>query len=206
MNLPGASILRYYDIGKLNQKLLNNDPLFNRSSSDYQVRISEQIYENINNWIDLNGYLMGHPDSYKKRIEGHWIDFYSNDRQFYDEMISKFSSMINVAYSPEQGTENTLLDANREIFVKKLPYDQYQYKVFLKPSGINDSNDRIKVADWLNKLKPNITFSTAVRRWFLSPPYWDRRYILCDSDQTLLMIQLRAPQILGHVYKYVVNR
>ena len=83
------------------------------------------------------------------------------------------------------------------------------YALRLKPWVIlskltSNQTERTKLADWLELQVPKITFSNSIKKWVLQTrENWDRRYIYIDNDQTLLMIKLRSPELIGKVFKYV---
>jgi len=53
---------------------------------------------------------------------------------------------------------------------------------------------------------PRVTCTPAVEKWFLITDWnWDRRYILVEDDQTLLMMKLRNADVVGKIYNFVIS-
>jgi hypothetical protein len=101
--------------------------------------------------------------------------------------------------------EQEMLDEERKIFVNEIPHGIYNYQAYLQPHKLSSNiSERTQLANWLELQVPKITFSKSVRKWVLNTQEnWDRRYIYIDSEQTLLMIKLRSPELIGKVFKYV---
>ena len=134
------------------------------------------------------------------------IDFYTNDLVLYNQIGENFTKYVKYRFQPKQGTEQLLLNSNRKIFVSKLPFDMYEYRVYLHPHKLN-SSARTSVAEWLSKQVPNISFSESINKWIIrTDSNYGRRYIQVKDESTLLMLQLRAPDLVGKVFKYIINR
>ena len=68
-----------------------------------------------------------------------------------------------------------------------------------------DIDGKELLLDWMKKQSPKITCSPSVQRWFLDTDWnWDRRYVLVEDESTLLMFKLRAADVIGRIYKFVV--
>lgn len=205
LNIPGTSALRWYDFQQL-MDLCIAEPSSKREHNWREKVISDVIdYKEM--WIDL-AMMMSSVDckSFSKRIEGDSVDFYTNDFQLYEKLGNKFSKYVRSRFQPKEGTENALLNSEKEIFVNELPYGKYQYRAYLKPHRL-DANTRKTVANWMEKQVPNITFTDSIKQWLIhTNENWDRRYIHILDEKTMLMIQLRAPQLLGKIFKYKLNR
>ena len=51
-----------------------------------------------------------------------------------------------------------------------------------------------------------ILISPIVKDWFIKTEYnWDRRYVLVEDSQTLLLLKLRNSEALGRIYDYVIS-
>ena len=134
------------------------------------------------------------------------IDFYTNDKKFYEELCEKFREYVRLRFQPPAGLEDIMLDEEKKIFVKQLPHERYQYRAYLHPHKITQE-DKDALANWLEKQKPNITFTKSIKNWLLrTSENWDRRYIYIDNEQTLLMMKLRSPNLVGQVFKYELIR
>ena len=50
-----------------------------------------------------------------------------------------------------------------------------------------------------------VRLSKIVKEWFIKTDWnWDRRYLLVEDTQTILMLQMRSGEAIGKVYEYVV--
>jgi hypothetical protein len=142
---------------------------------------------------------------YTKRIESNIIDLYTNDRDFFDYFLNKFSSFVRLACELDDD-HSELLKNSHTIVAKKYPYDMYHYKIFLKPHKFKSLEEKRKYLDWLETQKPNINITDNVKEWFYKTDWnWDRRYMYVKDDKTLLMLKLKNSEALGTVYSYVIS-
>jgi hypothetical protein len=142
---------------------------------------------------------------WSKRIEGNSMDVYTNDSVLYDKFSAKFKDIIIHRFEPDLTNIDQLTD-EKVIVCKKLPHKIYQYKVYLLPHKMADKEEKRAVVEWLKKQKPKVTCTPAVERWFIKTDWnWDRRYILVQDEQSLLMLKLRAAEVIGRIYNYVVS-
>jgi len=167
----------------------------------------QKIVDNAEDWTKLCLFLTScDKKSFSKRLEMDCVDFYTNDRVLYDQLGDNFTKYVKYRFQPKEGTEQQLLSSTRKIFVSKLPFDMYEYRVYLQPHKLNTSA-RTSVAEWLSKQTPNVTFSESMNKWLIkTSTNYDRRYIQDKDESTLLMLQLRAPLLVGKVFKYIINR
>jgi hypothetical protein len=136
-----------------------------------------------------------------KRIERDSIDFYTNDRNVYENLsktfILRLSHRIELREGADQNSENI-------ISVARYPHGKYQYKVFLKPYKFkNDLDLKKQYLSWLESQGDRIKISPAVKRWFIENNYnWDPRYIYVENEATLLLLSMRNSEAIGKVYKH----
>ena len=140
---------------------------------------------------------------HSKRIEGAYIDFYTNDRQFYESINKEFSSVLRHGFEPAPGFEDVLLNGNK-VLTKKLPHDKYKFKVYLLPHKLKgDIAKKESFISWAETQDPRILMSDTVKTWFIKTDWnWDRRYVLVEDEQTLFMMQLRSAEVIGKVHEY----
>jgi hypothetical protein len=203
--IPGTSSLRWHNFSDL-LEFINSGKPGNVTSRWLSNALQDAIdYKSI--WVDLIMLINSFDKkTFSKRIEGDVIDFYTNDKNFYESIGNEFSKFVRIRSEPKEGHEKELLDSEKKIFVNQLPYEKYQYRAYLTPHKM-DRQSRISLAKWLDKQKPKITFTNSIEKWLIATDQnWDRRYIHVEDEQTLLMIRLRAPQIIGQIFKYVLNR
>jgi hypothetical protein len=139
---------------------------------------------------------------YSKRIESQILDIYLNEKDLYDQILDRFSSYIRLTSAPEAGVS---LDSGKKVIAKKLPYDRYRYKVFLKPHRISTSEEKRRYLDWLETQIPRVNITDNVKQWFYKTNWnWDRRYMYVEDDATLLILKMKNPDALGTVYSYEI--
>lgn len=204
LNIPGSNALRYYDFAHLLDICKNG---VKPQRFTYLEDTLQDIVDNAEDWTKLCLFLTScDAKSFAKRLEMDCVDFYTNDRALYDQLGENFTKYVKYRFQPKEGTEQLLLNSNKKIFVNKLPFDMYEYRVYLQPHKLNTSA-RTSVAEWLSKQTPNISFSDSINEWVKKTnTNYDRRYIQVKDESTLLMLQLRAPELVGKVFKYIINR
>ena len=141
-----------------------------------------------------------------KRIERHFLDFYTNDKVLYKSCCDKFFNIIVHHFEPE--AEYLDLFKNQyTIIAKKFPHNKFKYKVYLKPHNLkNDVSSKKQFLDWVDSQKDKILISDVVKNWFIKTDWnWDRRYMLVDNEQTLLMLKMRSADAVGKIYEYVIS-
>lgn len=145
---------------------------------------------------------------YQTRVENSWLDVYTNDVDLYNLLSQEFGVHIVHRYQPDDSEINLLTENN--YIVNKLPHGIYQYRAYLTLSKLNtDYESRFKICEFMNNLKPRITFTNSLEKWIMSHIRfewdWHRRYCLVQDKDTLLMLKLRLGEGIGKVYKYVLS-
>lgn len=156
--------------------------------------------------IALSSFLLEwDKELWSKRIEYSAIDIYTNDKTMYTDLFLTFEEMACARSEPNE-KDLDLLENTGSIIVKKLPHNRYAYKAFLLPHKIKDRKDKKEYVDWITGQNNRILISNVVKEWFIKTDWnWDRRYVLIEDSQTLLMLKLRNPEALGRIYDYVIN-
>jgi hypothetical protein len=144
-------------------------------------------------------------DAWGKRIESNLIDLYTNDVSLYSTLVQKFDSAVKSIHEPNLENLDILENAG-SVVVKKLPHNKYQFKAFLLPHKIKNVEDKRAYLDWIDMQGGRILISPIVKDWFIKTEYnWDRRYVLVEDSQTLLLLKLRNSEALGRIYDYVIS-
>jgi hypothetical protein len=198
--MKGVSVFRSYSISDIKEYYSQSDP----DSRPYSLLA--RGWPHRLELVELADVLLTHdPKIWTKRIENTLIDFYTNDVAFYNDISDKFKDLISQRFEPDESCSD-LLDAPQTIITAKLPHNKYRYRVYLKPHKLaGDRDSKQKYVDWLKGQHPRITCTPAVERWFIKTDWnWDRRYVLVEDDQTLLMLKLRNSEVAGRVYNYVI--
>lgn len=199
LRLKGISLLRSAPTLNDYFKLKNaNKKWFSRSLKD--------VESNENEFIDFCNFTESLDKStFFKRIESNSVDFYTNDQTMYDSFNSKFKELIVHTFSPDKNSNLESLSSN-SIVGKKLPHDRYRYRVYLSPHKFKGDKDRkYKFILWLDTQGSKIKISDTVKKWFISTDWnWDRRYMLVEDEQTLLLLKMRSSEAIGKVYEYQI--
>ena len=200
LSISGASVFR--------QTHLNNIESYCSESSDDRRSwsLSSKIYNNKEQLIFLANFLKKFPeDTWAKRIETNNIDFYSNDKKFYDSLSLEFEDQLIHRFEPSEEAID-LLSEELCILSKKLPHNRYTYRVYLLPHKMaGDREGKEKYISWLKNQHEKITCTPAIETWFVKTDWnWDRRYVLVEDEQTLLMMKLRNSEVVGKIYRYVI--
>lgn len=197
----GAGMLRDHDLYQLQDFCLSSQPV------DRHWTSSGRAWPHRLEILALAEFLSDYdPKSWAKRIEHTTVDLYTNDPKFYKEVADEFANSVLLLSEPDEDSIE-LLEQHQIILSKKLPHDRYRYRVYLKPHVFgSDVQAKTKYIAWIKSQGDRITLTPAVEFWFLKTVWnWDRRYVLVEDEQTLLMLKLRASDIVGKVYNYVIS-
>lgn len=141
--------------------------------------------------------------NYQLRIEGHKIDIYINEIEHFNLLINDFKNQLIHQFEPHVDLSAS---NSKDIIVKKLPFDLYRYKVFLKPHNIKNAEDKRQIITWLESQTPRIRISSSTKSWFIITNWnWDRRYVYVENDESLLLLRLRCPSALGSIHRYKIS-
>ena len=144
-------------------------------------------------------------DSYAVRVENDRLDVYTNDQDLYNTLSSTCEENIIQRFQPDIDNLHLLNRSQHTIIVNKLPKNRYNYRVYLLPHRMI-REDKNKYLDWIKKQDPRITCTPALEKWFINTDWnWDRRYVLVEDEATVLMMKLRNAEVVGTVYKFVIN-
>jgi hypothetical protein len=200
LQIGGANVLRY-DLDRVGDMLAED-----KRDNGYWGWQSK-AYSDKEFIMNLVNFLQGkNKDSWSKRVERNYADFYTNDLDFFNELSDLAVERIRHRFAPEEGSIDILSDSSTSVAVKKLPHDRYQYKVYLLPHKMKyEKEEKQKYVDWLKRQVPKLTCTEAVEKWFVTTDWnWDRRYILVEDESMLLMLKLRNSEVVGRVYKYIL--
>jgi hypothetical protein len=198
LHIPGVAIFRQNSLEKI--PFLNFDGQKHTHSTMARASLHRQEL------IALSSFLLKwDSELWSKRIECSAIDIYTNDKTMYNDLFLTFEEMACARSEPNE-KDLDLLENTGSIIVKKLPHNRYAYKAFLLPHKIKDRKDKKEYVNWITGQNNRILISDAVKEWFIKTDWnWDRRYVLIEDSQTLLMLKLRNPEVLGRIYDYVIS-
>lgn len=198
--MKGAAMLRCLPLDRIKEFCLAGQP------NAYINSMQSRAYNHREEFLEFVNFLEPYNSTlWSKRIAGDVIDLYTNDKDFYESASQQFKNQLRHRFEPNGNID--LLNETRTIVGKKLPHGKYQYRVYLLPHKLaGDTASKKLYVEWVKKQDPKITCTKAVEKWFMDTEWnWDRRYVLVDNEQTLLMLKLRNAEVVGRVYKYVVT-
>lgn len=201
INLPGVAIMRSKTLDGVIDFLHDDTKTgYNTRSVYHRAKNNAEHIEQVCNFLkELQ------PESWTKRIETSCIDLYSNDVEIYDNLCQTFDHLIVHHFEPDALLIETSEQQN-VIVTAKLPHDKYKYKVFLTPHKLKIKDDKVKFLSWIDLQNDKILISRTVKDWFYKTDWnWDRRYLLVDNEQTLLMLKMLNSNALGKVYEYIIS-
>jgi len=142
---------------------------------------------------------------YYLRVEGRICDVYCNDINIFNHLKTLAGKGLISCYSPSDENIERLKNNNRVILCKKLPYDRYNFKIYLQPHKVKDFDEKKQYIKWLESQSPKILISENTKKWFIRTQWnWDRRYMYADNEQTLLILKMKNGQAIGKIYSYEV--
>ena len=200
-DIQGCSLLRSKTLDEIETFCLGPSP----NESSYTIR--QRAWNNSDNILSLCKSLKDHnKDNYSLRIESSILDVYTNDNNLYNSISISLESMLRHRFEPTEFNIDLLNSNQNYITVDKLPKNRYKYRVYLLPHKMKgDKEGKQKYLDWLKKQEGKVTCTPAVEKWFLHTDWnWDRRYVLVEDEQTLLMLKLRNADVVGRIYNFVI--
>jgi hypothetical protein len=203
MKVVGSTAFRTYDLNKIKELCQLTETEINEDYRNWQQNI---VIKNRHTLSRIVNCLVSKDSRlWTKRVEGHFLDIYTNDKEFYDQTSIDLGDLIAHRYEPDELCIN-LLDNPRTIVCDKLPHNRYNFRVYLQPHKLaGNIETKQKFLDWLIIQSPKITCTSAVQSWFMKTDWnWDRRYVLVEDEGTLLLMKLKNSEVVGTVYNYVI--
>jgi hypothetical protein len=139
-----------------------------------------------------------------RRIESDCLDVYTNNVDVYNNICKELNDIIINHFEPDG---NILENSNSYTIVStKLPHNKYRYKVYLRPHNLaGDKEAKYQFLNWVDMQGERILISQTVKDWFITTDWnWDRRYLLVEDEQTLLLLKMRSAAAIGKAYEYKI--
>lgn len=197
-------------VGIFRLKSLHDVLMFCTSEYDdggYGHSVKDKAYKNKKEISIVANFLLAWPeDVWTKRQEYNQLDIYTNDPALYKQGLAALGNIVTRCYEPTATSMDILATASN-VAVKKYPHNRFKHRVYLLPHKMpHDIEVRAEYLSWLESQSPRIMISAAVKKWFIDTRWnWDRRYIYVEDQQTLLLLKLRSPEVMGRVYDYVLT-
>lgn len=197
--IPGISIIRSRSHSEV-EAICSLNKIYN-GITPYSIK---KAILNKNEILKINDFIFNLKAEHGKRIEGDYIDFYTNDSEIYNTILTTFSNVVKICYAPRNDLIEEL-NSNKYIICNKLPYNKYRYKVYILPHKLKTSFlEKQKYISWIEN-QSKILVSEKTKKWFIKMEFnWDRRYMYVEDKNTLLLLQMRNPNVLGRIYEYMV--
>jgi hypothetical protein len=201
INLEGGSVIRCRTLDQLAD--------YFKSQSNKSLSISSLAYKAVLNQdkiVSVAKFLESLPkDQHFVRCERSIFDIYTNEAHIFKLIVESYKDDLRAAFEPD--VENlSLLQSKKNILVKKYPHNRYKFKVFLQPHKVKDADQKLEFLNWCESQNGKITVSNAIKSWFITQRWnWDRRYVLVEDEQTLLMLKLKNSDAVGTIYDYVIS-
>ena len=197
--MPGVSIYRMKSLSETIDFLEGTI-----SHSGFMSGTVEKALSNKDDLLKLSKFLLNLNSEYFQRIERDIIDFYTNDAALHSLIENTFTKIVRNSFVPRD-TLIEELDSNKYIICKKLPHNRYKFKVYLLPHKLkHDYDEKSRYVEWLQR-NNKVSISDRTVHWFkITDWYWDRRYMYVEDEQSLLLVRMRNPTVLGRIYEYLV--
>lgn len=199
--INGAGMLRNHTLSEIQDFYLSEKP------AERMWTTPGRAWDNRAQLLAVAEFLLDYDKTLWSQRVGHGcVDLYTNDCNFYSSVLKEFEANVRNRSEPSENSIE-LLNDQHIILSKKLPHDRYRYKVFLKPHQLaRDPQAKQDYLTWVAAQNNRITLTDSVRSWFIRTEWnWDRRYVLVEDEQTLLMLKLRNSDVMGKVYNYVIS-
>jgi hypothetical protein len=198
-SIYGISILRMFPRKDLRSILLSDNTRYIYRTSVDRAKTNK---DNIIKFLDIVESF--NDTSWASRIESNLIDFYTNDEESFNKMLTELDHIAVKASAPLKN--KNILESTNFIPVSHLPHKKYRYKVYIKPHVFNgDKESKTKYLNWVFLQKEKILISDTVKNWFIKTNWnWDRRYIYVEDEGTLILLKMRNPEALGRIYEYQI--
>lgn len=144
----------------------------------------------------------------KIRTEGHVFSLFCLDEKIIDELLACVPEFIDVIYKPEdEKSLDFLLNNNRKVLVKALPYKEYRYKITLREKM--PEIDRERFNNWVIKFstdgsKYHISGATARflsnKIWYVQNPFF---YAKTQGDASMATLFLGTN--IKNIYEYIAT-
>ncbi len=200
LRIGGAAVLRY-DLSKIEDYISEDKRDVGYWTWQSKAAADKEFIKSIVDFLQSKDKTL-----WSKRVERAYVDFYTNDKTFFDELSLLGEQRLVHRFQPAEGSVEILQDSSTNVAVTKYPHDKYRHKVYLLPHKMKgDREEKIRYVNWLKKQCPKVTCTSAVEKWFIATDWnWDRRYILVEDESMLLMLRLRNPEVMGKIYNYVL--
>lgn len=141
------------------------------------------------------------------RAEGNCFSIFCRDLDLYTDIKKTLKIWVVTVSEPDSDTtlEFLLNQGHRKILKSKLPFDRYQYRIFIERKIVLDL--RLRLGAWLCKYKTQIHISKSTKKWLAGDviySYADRS-ILVENGKILSLILLYLGNHCKKVEEFILE-
>lgn len=144
-------------------------------------------------------------EGYQVRTEMNTINFYLEDRNTYESLVSKLDGFINSVTIPNSDDDlEKLFSKNHIIMRDRLPHKKYAYKVMLR-SNIPESN-RENFIKWVDTQRDAFFIPQKTELWLRGRRTWIYDpYMYVESSKHLTILGLYLGNSVRRTYEFVLR-
>ena len=174
----------------------NKRPGFAWWINDIDKKKLSAFYKDITPFLNIN---------LKFRSSGGCFDIYTDDNKIVDALSIALDMWITEIHQPATEQElEVLTNQNKKIVCNKLPYNKFQYKVYLRYRTNIEIRQRFKI--WINNYPEKIQVPDAVSKWFDLDSKWSWDPIIYVADRnTLAMVGLFLGNDVRKVEEFILR-
>ena len=143
---------------------------------------------------------------YDVKLRGEWnsLNLYLNDPNVYQTLVNKLEDWIVSITEPATEEDVTALKDSSTIIRDTLPYDKFQYRVYLRSSM--QLYERQKALAWFESYSDNIKPSKGTLRWLsMNKPWFQDPFIYVSDRNQLLLVTLFLGEHLRNTQEFVLR-
>lgn len=145
------------------------------------------------------------PKTYKRRIEMGSASIFSLTKEEHDQVCKLLGVWLSSTTEPDNETqlEFLLAQTGKKILCNKLPFDKYQYKIYLKDLTYEK---RVNLKDWLSKYGDKVRMTESSWRWINGIQRWVWKPFFYAVDQNMMsMVCLYLGDSIESFEEFITN-
>lgn len=169
-------------------------------------------FENKEDLVEIALFLedLSSRHQFVSRAEGSILSIYTNDKEVVNILLDNYHPLINEVWEPENDEEEAFLKSNKNIIIcKKLPLNNFKYKVYVSPTNKMPDNIKQNFILWADNFKNKISLTENIKRAFLEDKKfymnWNTNYFYVSDKKTLTMVLLFLGSYAYRTDEFVLN-
>lgn len=192
---PGANLIKYWGFSKM-QEFCNSKTTHkytrsvNNINKDEMLKYLAAIEPFINK--DL-----------QTRAEWNTLNFFINDKNLYIKLKKALHNWVVSVTEPDNDTDITSLKSKNSIILcNELPYDRYQYKIYIRTTM--PAHQRASFYSWASNYKDEIHFSQGTKKWLTEGlPYFQSPFLYINNRNQLLLVSMHLGHWVRNTHEFV---